>query len=78
LPYGVSLSEDEDVKEGQIASESLQRRLEMMIRDVRVYGEVLGKQRRADLTGKEPGFLGVEEGLRSGAGERDRGQRTGG
>jgi len=58
LPYGVSLSEDEDVKEGQIASESLQRRLEMMIRDVRVYGEVLGKQRRADLTGKEPGFLG--------------------
>jgi len=57
LPYGVSLSEDEDVKEGQIASESLQRRLEMMIRDVRVYGEVLGKQRRADLFGKEPGFL---------------------
>lgn len=57
LPYGVSFTEDEDLKDGQIASEALQRRLEMMIRDVRVYGEVLGKQRKADLAGKEPGFL---------------------
>ena len=28
-----------------------------MLRDVRVYGELLGHQRRADLRGKEPGFL---------------------
>jgi len=57
LPYGVSFADDEDVKEGQIVSQSLQRRLEMFIRDVRIYGEILGKQRKADLAGTEPGFL---------------------
>jgi len=57
LPYGLSFAEDEDVKAGRIVSEPLQRRLDMMIRDVRVYGEILGKQRRADLSGKDPGFL---------------------
>jgi FMN reductase len=57
LPYGVSFAEDEDVKDGKIASRSLERRLEMMIRDVRVYGEILGRQRKADLSGREPGFL---------------------
>jgi NAD(P)H-dependent FMN reductase len=57
LPYGVSFADDEDVKAGQIVSEPLLRRIEMLIRDVRVYGEILGKQRRADLSGKEPGFL---------------------
>src|SRR5437667_1099823 len=49
LPYGVSFTEDTDVKDGQIVSEPLKERLEMMIRDVRVYGEVLARQRRADL-----------------------------
>ena len=57
LPYGVSFADNEDVKEGQIVSTSLQRRLEMFIRDVRVYGEILGKQRKADLAGADPGFL---------------------
>ena len=57
LPYGISFTEDEDVKNGQLTSETLQNRLEMMIRDVRVYGELLGTQRRADLAGTEPGFL---------------------
>jgi FMN reductase len=57
LPYGVSFMEDEDVKDGQIVSESLKKRLEMMIRDVRVYGALLGQQRRADLKGTETGFL---------------------
>jgi FMN reductase len=57
LPYGVGFMEDEDVKENKIVSESLQRRLDMMIRDVRVYGGLLGAQRRADLAGGEPGFL---------------------
>jgi FMN reductase len=57
LPYGVSFMEDEDVKEGEIISESLKKRLEMMIRDVRVYGALLGQQRRADLKGTETGFL---------------------
>ena len=57
LPYGVSFSEDVDVKEGGNLSELLKQRLEMMVRDVRVYGELLGRQRKVDLSGKEPGFL---------------------
>jgi len=57
LPYGVSFKEDEDVKEARITSDSLKNRLEMMVRDVRVYGELLGRQRRADLAGNDPGFL---------------------
>ena len=57
LPYGVSLTEDVDVKDGQIVNEALQQRLAMMTRDLRVYGELLARQRRADLAGKEPGFL---------------------
>ena len=57
LPYGVSFVEEEDVKDREIVSPSLKSRLEMMVRDVRVYGELLGKQRRADLSGNEPGFL---------------------
>jgi FMN reductase len=57
LPYGVSFTEDVDVKDGQIVSDSLKNRLHMMARDVRVYGELLGRQRRADLAGNDPGFL---------------------
>ena len=57
LPYGVSLTEDVDVKDGQIVSDALQQRLAMLIRDLRVYGELLARQRRADLAGTEPGFL---------------------
>ena len=57
LPYGISFTEDSDVKDGQIVSDTLKQRLEMMIRDVRVYGALLGRQRRVDLSGNEPGFL---------------------
>jgi len=57
LPYGVSFTEDLDVKDGQIVSDNLKRRLEMLVRDVRVYGVVLAKQRQEDLAGTEPGFL---------------------
>ena len=57
LPYGVAFNEDDDVHDGKITSDMLKDRLEMMIRDVRVYGELLGRQRRADMKGKEPGFL---------------------
>src|SRR5438552_11814311 len=51
LPYGISFSEDLDVRDGQIASDTLRQRLEMMVRDVRVYGEILGRQRRKDRAG---------------------------
>jgi NAD(P)H-dependent FMN reductase len=57
LPYGVSLAEEADLKDGKIVSGSLHQRLDMLIRDARVYGEVLARQRRADLAGKDPGFL---------------------
>jgi NAD(P)H-dependent FMN reductase len=57
LPYGVSFAEKVDMKEGQIVSEAFGKRLEMMIRDVRVYGGLLAAQRRADLMGTEPGFM---------------------
>ncbi len=57
LPYGVSFTADVDVKDGRIVSETLSRRLEMLIRDTRVYGELLSRQRRVDLAGTEPGFL---------------------
>ena len=57
LPYGVSFAEGTDVKDGKIVSEPFARRLEMMVRDVRVYGSLLARQRQADLAGTEPGFL---------------------
>jgi NAD(P)H-dependent FMN reductase len=57
LPYGVSLDDKYDLRDGRIASEALANRLEMFARDVRVYGGLLAAQRRADLAGKEPGFL---------------------
>src|SRR5437764_1769315 len=57
LPYGISFSEDADVKENQIVSESLRQRLEMMVRDVRIYGALIAQQRRADLACQEQSFL---------------------
>lgn len=57
LPYGLSFTENVDVKDGAIASDSLRKRLEMLIRDARVYGSLLAEQRLADLAGTEPGFL---------------------
>ena len=57
LPYAVTLAENHDVKDGQIVSDGLAARIQMMARDVRVYGEVLAGQRAADLAGVEPCFL---------------------
>ncbi len=57
LPYGVSFTEDVDVKDGRIINDSFRDRLEMMIRDLRVYGRLLAQQRRADLSATEPGFM---------------------
>jgi FMN reductase len=57
LPYGVSVTEDVDLKDGRIASDALEKRLEMLVRDARVYGELLSRQRLLDLAGTQPGFL---------------------
>jgi FMN reductase len=57
LPYGLSFSEDVDVRDDRIVSDKLRERLDMLVRDARVYGELLARQRRADLAGTERGFL---------------------
>jgi FMN reductase len=57
LPYGVSFTEGHDVKDGKIVGDAFSQRLEMLIRDTRVYGELLARQRRQDLKGTDPGFL---------------------
>ena len=57
MPYAVAFSDREDVVGGVIKSETFQKRLEMFVRDVRIYGTLLAEQRKRDLTGSEPGFL---------------------
>ena len=57
LPYGVSFSENTDVKNGEIINEQFKSRIEMFVRDIVVYGKILAAQRRADLAGTEVGFL---------------------
>src|SRR2546421_2493179 len=39
LPYGVSFADQVDVKEGGVISDSLEKRLGMLARDLRVYGD---------------------------------------
>lgn len=58
LPYGVSLAEKVDVKDGKIITETLQKRLDMMTRDARVYGQLLAQQRNADLACQDSCFMG--------------------
>jgi len=57
MPYAMAFSDREDVIGGEIKSEAFAKRLEMFIRDVRVYGAVIAQQRRDDLSGTDPGFL---------------------
>lgn len=57
MPYGVSFLEKVDVKDGEIASDELKKRLEMLQKDLQVYGKLLASQRAADLAGTAPSFL---------------------
>jgi len=57
LPYGVAFSDSTDLKDGQVTGENFKKRLEMMVRDTRVYGELLAAQRRADLAGDDHSFM---------------------
>ena len=57
LPYGISFTENIDVKDDQIASESLRARLAMLVRDVHVYGGLLARQRTTDLAGTDGCFM---------------------
>src|SRR5688572_27897339 len=57
LPYGVSFVDREDVKEGVVVSDVLKRRLEMMVHDIKNYGQLLAEQRLRDLGGNNPEFM---------------------
>lgn len=57
LPYGVSFAEAREVSNGKIVSAQFEDRLTMLERDLRIYGALLARQRRADLAGADPGFL---------------------
>ncbi|MFT4688118.1 MAG: NAD(P)H-dependent FMN reductase [Limisphaerales bacterium] len=59
LPYGVSFVEKQDVVEGMIETDALRGRLEMLARDLQVYGELIAQQRQADLSGTEPGMMAM-------------------
>ena len=57
LPYGVSFVDREDVKDGQVASEILHKRIAMLVHDICNYGRLIAEQRLRDLNGNAPGFL---------------------
>lgn len=57
LPYGVSFTDQIDLRDDRVITGGLQLRLDMLVHDVRVYGELLARQRRSDLAGTDPGFL---------------------
>ncbi len=57
LPYGVSFSENSDLKEGKIPVEQFEQRIEMFVRDISVYGKLIAQQRTKDLAGNEAGFM---------------------
>jgi len=57
LPYAVAFADKADFHEGKVTSDAFRQRLEMLVRDARVYGELISRQRRADLSGVDPGFL---------------------
>ena len=57
LPYAVSFEEKKDVIDGEVASDQFRDRLEMMVRDVAVYGRLLADQRAVDLESGDPSFM---------------------
>lgn len=57
MPYAVTFADKADVKDGQIINEQFQQRVEMFARDLRVYGELLARQRQADLAAADACFL---------------------
>ncbi|MBU6402086.1 MAG: NAD(P)H-dependent oxidoreductase [Verrucomicrobia bacterium] len=57
LPYGVAFADGKDVQGDRVISAALEERLQMLVRDARVYGELLARQRQADLVETGPGFL---------------------
>ncbi|MDB6130838.1 MAG: putative NADPH-dependent reductase [Verrucomicrobiales bacterium] len=57
MPYGISFAEKEDIQSGVVSSDSLKRRVAMLVRDISVYGRVIAEQRLLDLNGNDAGFM---------------------
>jgi len=57
LPYAVSFNDKEDIADGEVKSEYLKGRLEMLVSDVQAYGKAIAAQRENDLSGDTPGFM---------------------
>jgi NAD(P)H-dependent FMN reductase len=54
LPYGVSVNGEQDFANGQISNAELSKRLEMMSRDLVVYGRLIKRQFACDLGSSDP------------------------
>jgi NAD(P)H-dependent FMN reductase len=57
LPYGLSFSSSTDLQNGDLTTAALDEKVEMLVHDLHLYGEVIRRQRLADLAGTYPGFL---------------------
>ena len=49
LPYGISVNGQDDIKNGKIMSPALKARLEMLTRDLSVYGNLIRQQFETDI-----------------------------
>ena len=55
IPYGVSINGEEDFDENRsIINENLETRINMLARDITVYGKSIIRQFKEDLSGNEP------------------------
>jgi len=54
MPYGVSLSGEQDFSSGEISNARLSKRMDMMTRDLVVYGRLVREQFVRDLGSTEP------------------------
>lgn len=53
MPYGVSINGEQDFKGGELANARLSKRMEMMSRDLTIYGALLRRQFASDLGSSE-------------------------
>lgn len=49
LPYGISVNRTEDLKDGKVVNSKVKSRLEMLARDLTIYGNIIHKQFLSDL-----------------------------
>jgi NAD(P)H-dependent FMN reductase len=51
VPYGIAVNGEDDLENGKIANPKLRSRLEMLARDLVVYGKLIRQQFMSDVTG---------------------------